>query len=79
VNSTRGRGRPKKPRTVRVQVLLYQDQKERLDFLSSTLPGSPPLTGLVRDAVRDYLHKQFTESEEKAFRAHQELDLKIVR
>lgn len=76
---TRGRGRPRKPPTVRVQVLLYHDQKEKLDFLSSTLPGSPPLTGLVRDAVTDYLNKRFTESEEKAFTAQQQLDLKIVR
>lgn len=73
------RGRPRKAPTVRVQVLLYEDQKDRLDFLSTTLPGSPPITGLVRDAVAEYLQKHFTESEEKAFAVQQQLDLKIVR
>ena len=78
MNATR-RGRPRKAPTVRVQVLLYEDQKDRLDFLSSTLAGSPPMTGLVRDAVAEYLQKHFTEAEEKAFAAQQQLDVKIVR
>lgn len=49
------RGRPRKPKTVRVQALLYSEQKLKLEFLSSHLPGSPPITGLVRDAVEAYV------------------------
>lgn len=75
----RRRGRPKKRRTVRVQALLYAEQKERLEFLSRCLPGGPPLTGLIREAVSQYIEKQFTTALDKAFQDDQNETLRIMR
>ena len=75
----RKRGRPKKGESVRFQALLLADQKERLEFLSGHLPGNPPLSGLLRDAVEEYLDRQFSSEVEKAYRDHEQKDLRIVR
>lgn len=80
MEAPRKRGRPRKPRTVRVQVLLLEQQKDRLDFLSSQLPGSPPISGLVRDAVGEFLEKHYGQALEEAFAEQREQqDLRIVR
>lgn len=54
------RGRPKGRPTVKVHALLYPEQKAKLDFLASRLTGSPPLVGLLRDAVDEFLERHFT-------------------
>lgn len=74
----RMRGRPKGRETVRVQALLYPEQKERLDFLSGKLMGSPPVTGLIREAVAEYLEKHFVEEVQDAFLEEQKKELRIV-
>ncbi len=72
------RGRPKQKDTVKVSALLYPDQKRRLDFLHDHLPGNPPLVGLIRDAVADYLDMQFNESVRKTYKEAQKKDLRII-
>jgi len=58
------KGRPKGRETVKVNALLYPEQKAKLDFLSTHLIGSPPVVGLLRDAVDDFLKKNFTAEHE---------------
>jgi hypothetical protein len=49
------RGRPQGPPTVRFSALLFPDQLETLDLLTSELEGGPSVAGLVRTAVQAYI------------------------
>ena len=73
------RGRRPGPKTQRFQALLYPEQIERLYFLKDQLPGSPPITGLVREAVEAYLEKMYTDRVEDAFKEARQEGIRILK
>jgi hypothetical protein len=42
-----------------VNAFLLLEQKEELDFLSDAMEGNPPVNGLIRAAVAQYLEPKF--------------------
>lgn len=49
------RGRPPGIPTVRFSAFLFPEQLEVLEVLSKELEGEPPVTGLIRTAVKAYI------------------------
>lgn len=53
--------------------------KEALDFLHETLEGNPPVTGLVRHAIKQYLDEKFAKADlSRAFAEKQKRGIKLL-
>ena len=54
----RQRGRPRGPRKISFHVHLLPSEKRDLDVLHEILEGNPSLSGLVQEAVRQYVSRK---------------------
>ena len=62
----RRRGRPRGARKVSVHVHLLPSEKKDLDVLHEVLEGNPTLSGLVQEAVRQYVGRKLDDPQIKA-------------
>ncbi len=74
---------PRKAHTEPMVAVTWQipeRQKEALDFLHEALEGRPPVAGLVRHAIQQYLDLKFATPElNRAFAARRERAIKLLR
>lgn len=55
------RGRPKGPKKILFPLRLLPEQKRDLQILSQISDGTPPLNGLIQDAIDQYLARKIAD------------------
>ncbi len=68
-----------KKKSQRRDVYLDNTNWEKLEILSSISPGSPSISGLIRDAIKSYLQNYETQIESEMKKRNHETMRKIVR